>query len=1172
MSIKHNLFACLGRKGIIATTTGMIAVGGAGLAIEKITKPDNKKHTEEAVVSINAGGKNDYETTLSDISKIAEGEGDDNSFNIVMLPVFEKSADLSFFNEIMTGIETDTSFDRLLEEGGSSIEQAIIEKSRELEKAKKNNEGAEERYKTALDRVETIAGEVSLNEYLERAKAELVDAKNNYQKVLSECEELLQVYNDEHALAVVSANSLKESLIAKANSEYEEVVRPYIAKYEGAISLAKQSLEDRNLKLKENYDRELEVIEEAHKKAIDAINQTYSNNSLALKTAKEAKLSKALSDYETAVSKAEKSYEEAIQKNEEQYNIEVSKAREKYNSDTEKDQEKLSRAIEEASKTYNDALIYIENSEEYQELKKAKDLAQYEYDAAVLKKNEATNSLTDAQKAYNDALKKQENTISELDTAKKEVEQAKTDLESIKKQIVLLEDKISEEKENNETLKTEFNNAVSKLEEKRLAVEAANGRLEELKTNLNSNAENIENAKLKVEEAQAALVEADEEIASGVLGFYRSQYDVNEYGEKVYTSDVARAIDIINYYSSESVPEEIRTVLGDSNDATSLENMKKSLEILKEGNSLRVNDENFDCSDWLVTNKAMANAQVSANAENVINGHWSRDAEYNYLHPSNINKTEWGTNAENAAWGWEDPYDGWYKEEKTYYDFRKEYKASNPTATEEEIVNAAKQEGKYAYISGGTTGHYVAMENKYLVYTGLAINSEDGFNNYTQEFDKTTNSNALKQDSKAYTIEEYYSMFMTYYNEVYAKKEAARNALEKAQANLASIQANGGMSEEDKELLNKAKTELVDAEAEYISAKEDLDNAGTDLALSSNKINSLNSELEYALEGKASLDAVLEFKENVLEECTDNFNKVAAEVETTKSELEKMDDDYAEANKKVENAENKLANAEAKLNDAEADIEAGKEEALNVKEEAIADAYDEYALNTQKANDKLAEAIVSADNKLAINNEEAKGKYEESLSEAENEFEENTANANNQYENDAQSLKLEIDEAVAEVDVAALEGQSDAEDSYDTGLAQSQKTYEDELIDAENEFLEAKDTLESQKEDAIAKATEDCSKATDDADAKLEQNTSQIESLLAIAESGLNDAQSAYDNAVDVADELETARNELEIAAEELTDAQNALDTLVNGNGAGGATLVVEADGSATLYISEASE
>ena len=63
MSIKHNLFAYLGRKGIIATTTGMIAVGGAGLAIEKITKPDNKKHTKEAVVSINAGGKDDYETT-----------------------------------------------------------------------------------------------------------------------------------------------------------------------------------------------------------------------------------------------------------------------------------------------------------------------------------------------------------------------------------------------------------------------------------------------------------------------------------------------------------------------------------------------------------------------------------------------------------------------------------------------------------------------------------------------------------------------------------------------------------------------------------------------------------------------------------------------------------------------------------------------------------------------------------------------------------------------------------------------------------------------------------------------------------------------------------------------------------------------------------------------------
>ena len=110
-------------------------------------------------------------------SKIAEGEGNDNSFNVVMLPLLDKSTDLSFFNEIMTGIETDTSFDRLLEEGGSSIEQAIIEKSQELEKAKKNYEGAEERYKTALDRVETIAGEVSLNEYLEKIINELISRK-----------------------------------------------------------------------------------------------------------------------------------------------------------------------------------------------------------------------------------------------------------------------------------------------------------------------------------------------------------------------------------------------------------------------------------------------------------------------------------------------------------------------------------------------------------------------------------------------------------------------------------------------------------------------------------------------------------------------------------------------------------------------------------------------------------------------------------------------------------------------------------------------------------------------------------------------------------------------------------------------------------------------------------
>ena len=139
-------------------------------------------------------------------------------------------------------------------------------------------------------------------------------------------------------------------------------------------------------------------------------------------------------------------------------------------------------------------------------------------------------------------------------------------------------------------------------------------------------------------------------------------------------------------------------------------------------------------------------------------------------------------------------------------------------------------------------------------------------------------------------------------------------------------------------------------------------------------------------------------------------------------------------------------------------------------------------------------------------------------------------------------------------------------------LLQWWECQEDELIDAENELSKAKDTLESQKEDAIAQATKDCSKAIANAEIKLEQNKTELENKLSDAESGLNDAQSTYDNATDVAGELETAKNELEASTDELTNAQNALDALVNGNGAGGATLVVEADGSATLYISEASE
>ena len=155
----------------------------------------------------------------------------------------------------------------------------------------------------------------------------------------------------------------------------------------------------------------------------------------------------------------------------------------------------------------------------------------------------------------------------------------------------------------------------------------------------------MENAQAKVTEAQKAYdeavkkeAEAEAQIAKGSLGFFES----------------VGATEAAAVFSDEKYEEELQyTHMGEEGDATSLENMKASLDYIKECNDIRVNEEKVDpltgepCEELMVNDYLMATSQVSAN----VAAHKAED-EGVYGH-SGVAPA-----GEILAYNYDDPYDG----------------------------------------------------------------------------------------------------------------------------------------------------------------------------------------------------------------------------------------------------------------------------------------------------------------------------------------------------------------------------------------------------------------------------------------------------------------------------------------------------------------------------------
>lgn len=202
------------------------------------------------------------------------------------------------------------------------------------------------------------------------------------------------------------------------------------------------------------------------------------------------------------------------------------------------------------------------------------------------------------------------------------------------------------------------------------------------------------------------------------------------------------------------------TNIGADNDATSLENFKRSLSMVRYGNTLRTTDTNFpECENLKVSPVLFAISQVQINAT-------ANASSFNHSQLYNV-----GENIAAGSYQMTDIelYNGWYDSEKQVYDY---ISAKGWT-----IADVKSDENKYNDVMNAVghgniqTGHYLSLISSHNTVTGTAYiysktASKDGWCcNAGQVFDNPDYSEVVTNDD-IMSIDVFEAQFNAYYEKV----------------------------------------------------------------------------------------------------------------------------------------------------------------------------------------------------------------------------------------------------------------------------------------------------------------------------------------------------------------------------------------------------------------------
>lgn len=341
---------------------------------------------------------------------------------------------------------------------------------------------------------------------------------------------------------------------------------------------------------------------------------------------------------------------------------------------------------------------------------------------------------------------------------------------------------------------TTVSEAQTALEKAGALVEQKQTELDNAKKSVDEISKQLETAKQNVTLKEAELVKAQEVVGLGSYGYFQSRNSTD-------ALSILTGKDIKSSYLKNSAPDGYLeyTKLGDSDDATSLDNMKQSIAWIKKCNSIRAAEGLAACT---VNDTVMAMAQTNANYSATIRTH---SKYYNI--------------AENLAWGYavvpgetgrKDPFAGWYDDEKVYYN--NNVGSYDGAASMSAYDLSVKYPDFYKKV-----GHYLNIIKTGTPITGYGLRTSD--RTHAQEFD------TYSKTGTGVDVDTYEKEFLAYYNSVTGAVVSAENEISTAKEMISSLEeelvaANNAVSSSEA-ALTAAKASYTKAETDLAKAKED---------------------------------------------------------------------------------------------------------------------------------------------------------------------------------------------------------------------------------------------------------------------------------------------------------------------------------------------------------------
>lgn len=433
-------------------------------------------------------------------------------------------------------------------------------------------------------------------------------------------------------------------------------------------------------------------------------------------------------------------------------------------------------------------------------------------------------------------------------------------------------------------------------------------------------------AQQKVDEAQAKLDSADAQLKQGAIGFFRAM-------------GADSAIEIIQNCTYKDYTE-----VGNSLDATSLDNMLNAIKWMKSINEYR---KSVGLSELQVTYKLIAAAIANANYSDVKFGH----------------SMQFDT-SENLAWNYgTDPKPQWVDQEKAFFDQAVQELYGVTGLVGKDAADFYKSHsGIESYVNQhfkvagypATVGHYLHVISPEIGYMGMAVCSKGTMNGWKTDSFDTANLGWAGSgwNMNPMSVDEYEQKLTSYINGL----KNAKSALDVAKADLASKkQAAAGAAT----TVQQKQVAVDSAQAGVDAAKQGVADAQRAVdAAKQQGVTDAQTELDAAKSDLNAANAAVDTAKSTVQQKQVAFDAANAAVMTAQSKLDSAKADTAAKQQGVMDANADLAKFFQDVADAKKALDTAK----SVHDAAAADQVEKatvLAAAGQKA-DATARALADA--------------------------------------------------------------------------------------------------------------------------------------------------------------------------------------------------------------------